>query len=448
MIYFLQSTIALLLLWLSYALFLQPLNGLFVFKRFYLLLSLVLALLFPALDLSISTTLSVPEVQVAYENFQELSDQFAESSELSLNNQQDKPFSFLQILVLLYGIVVLVLLWRFAHNLYAIQQLKNQKGPRMLGMHTALIHQKSHPFSFFNTLFIYHKEWDNVINNEAVLWHEKAHCVQLHSIDVLLVELIHCFFWFNPIFLLYKKAITGNHEFLADEYATRHLNDSQAYLNSLVHFVWTQNAWSLTSGFSYLKIKQRIAMIHQSKPNVMKKISSIGISSLTLVLIIGSCAFTLPQYTALAKIEEPGPKALVPSALPIEASAITKISSHFGMRYNPVYKVKKMHTGIDIVAEANTSILATADGVVIFAKHGKGYGNHIKIEHQNGFETMYAHLKELKVKAGEKVKVGQAIGIIGNTGRSIARHLHYEVIKNGEKVNPAVYFTYEVEERE
>ena len=100
-----------------------------------------------------------------------------------------------------------------------------------------------------------------------------------------------------------------------------------------------------------------------------------------------------------------------------------------------------MHTGIDFAAKRGTPIYATGDGVISKVKRSLGgYGNELEISHGFGYVTKYAHLQNFNVEHGQKVKRGDVIGYVGNTGRSTAPHLHYEVIYKGKKVNPVYYF--------
>lgn len=128
----------------------------------------------------------------------------------------------------------------------------------------------------------------------------------------------------------------------------------------------------------------------------------------------------------------------IPAISPVKNPVIV---SGFGMRYHPVYKILRRHTGIDIIGQRGTPIYATADGVVIQEDEGySGYGVMVLINHGRGYKTVYAHLSKKLVKSGQKVKRGDVIGYMGSTGLSVGTHLHYEVIKNGEKVNPIHYF--------
>ena len=128
----------------------------------------------------------------------------------------------------------------------------------------------------------------------------------------------------------------------------------------------------------------------------------------------------------------------IPAIRPLKG--VKTISSGFGGRYHPILKTIRMHTGVDLSAPKGTPVYATADGVVSGEKGGSGYGIVVILNHGYSYQTLYAHLSKKVVKPGQKVKRGQLIGYVGNTGLSFGTHLHYEVIKNGVKVNPVHYF--------
>ncbi|MFD2045689.1 peptidoglycan DD-metalloendopeptidase family protein [Ornithinibacillus salinisoli] len=116
-----------------------------------------------------------------------------------------------------------------------------------------------------------------------------------------------------------------------------------------------------------------------------------------------------------------------------------KITSDFGLRSDPINRTDSLHTGIDIRGNFGTPVYATAGGTVIKAEYYGGYGNTIMIRHSNAYQTIYGHLSEIKVEQGDKVKKGELIGSIGSTGRSTGPHLHYEIVKHGEPVDPNTY---------
>lgn len=125
------------------------------------------------------------------------------------------------------------------------------------------------------------------------------------------------------------------------------------------------------------------------------------------------------------------------------------ILSGFGWRNHPILGFKKMHTGLDMVASIGTTVYASADGVVSFSGvKSNGYGMHIDLSHGYGYTTKYAHLSKIMVREGQKVKRGDVIGLTGNSGLSKGPHLHYEIEKNGEKINPIDYFYFDISAQE
>jgi murein DD-endopeptidase MepM/ murein hydrolase activator NlpD len=133
--------------------------------------------------------------------------------------------------------------------------------------------------------------------------------------------------------------------------------------------------------------------------------------------------------------------AAIPAIQPVANKELIALASGFGMRIHPVYKVKKMHAGIDFAAVIGTPIYATADGSVDYTQVSfSGYGKMVEIDHGFGYRTRYAHMHDFIVKKGQKVKRGELIGYVGDTGLSTAPHLHYEVHINRQQVNPVHYF--------
>ncbi len=162
-----------------------------------------------------------------------------------------------------------------------------------------------------------------------------------------------------------------------------------------------------------------------------------------LDIIKGKVVIQSKSYDDLMKMAVSKEKMLasIPNIQPISNKTLERTASGWGYRIHPIYKIRKFHYGIDFTAPTGTDIYVTGDGVVeqIESSH-RGYGNSILINHGYGVKTLYAHLDHFKVKQGQKVKRGEVIGFVGNTGLSTAPHLHYEVLHNGEKVNPINYF--------
>jgi len=133
--------------------------------------------------------------------------------------------------------------------------------------------------------------------------------------------------------------------------------------------------------------------------------------------------------------------AALPAIQPVANKNLSRIASGYGYRIHPIYKTRKLHTGMDFSAKSGTPIYATGDGEISEVKKSRrGYGNHVIIDHKYGYKTLYAHMIKYIVHKGQKVKRGEVIGYVGSTGTSVAPHLHYEVQKNGRKINPANFY--------
>jgi len=133
--------------------------------------------------------------------------------------------------------------------------------------------------------------------------------------------------------------------------------------------------------------------------------------------------------------------AAIPAIQPVSNKQLIALASGFGLRTHPIYKVRKMHSGIDFAASIGTPIYATADGKVVTVDvKFSGYGKLVEIDHGFGYKTRYAHMHDFAVRAGQQVRRGDLIGYVGNTGLSTAPHLHYEVLINGSQVDPVHYF--------
>ena len=129
----------------------------------------------------------------------------------------------------------------------------------------------------------------------------------------------------------------------------------------------------------------------------------------------------------------------IPAIHPVDLSK-SKLTSRFGYRRDPFTKRYKKHEGDDFSAKTGTPVMATADGLVVSSKYNGTFGNYIEISHGNGYRTVYGHLNKRNVSRGTYVVRGQKIGEVGNTGRSTAPHLHYEVKHHKKRVDPRSFY--------
>lgn len=140
--------------------------------------------------------------------------------------------------------------------------------------------------------------------------------------------------------------------------------------------------------------------------------------------------------------------ACIPAIQPIAIKDLTRFGSAYGWRMHPILGYPRKHNGVDLTAPRGTKIYASGDGLVYRADYAGGYGNCVRINHGYGYETRYAHMTEMFVRAGQKVKRGDVIGTVGSTGLSTSPHLHYEVLVNGTYTNPVNYYFNDLTEEE
>jgi len=163
-----------------------------------------------------------------------------------------------------------------------------------------------------------------------------------------------------------------------------------------------------------------------------------NIDILTKQIVIQSRS--LDEITQLAENKEKLFLA-IPAIQPIKNEDMTRMASGYGYRSDPFTKAKKFHYGMDFTAPRGTPIYATGDGTVIRADNRvSGYGNHVVIDHGYGYKSLYGHMYKYNVRKGQKVQWGDIIGFVGSSGRSSGPHVHYEVLKDDERVNPMNFY--------
>lgn len=185
------------------------------------------------------------------------------------------------------------------------------------------------------------------------------------------------------------------------------------------------------------------------RKNEVKLVQSMGESELVksisgqlnnLALLAAYQDQSFDEITNMVKNKEKL-LASIPAIQPVSNKNLNRLSSGFGYRIDPVYKVLKPHMGLDFTAPIGTPIYASADGRIKDAGFNTGgFGNRVVISHGNGYETLYGHMVRIKARVGESVRRGEVIGYVGNSGKSTGPHCHYEVHKNGIAVDPIYYF--------
>ncbi|MFV0218086.1 M56 family metallopeptidase [Empedobacter falsenii] len=241
-------------------------------NRFYLWFSLIFSLIAPLykIDLPITAT----ETNISPELLAFL----MQNPELL---QQEKGINFGDILTVIYILVGVIFLVRFIYNLYELmfkikteEKIKDQEITYILDL------DSNQPYSFWKYIFIPKKQLKSLHQN--LIDHEKAHCIQKHSLDILLIEIFQILFWFNPLIYFYKKSIKLNHEFLADEYVLKRNSDLKTYQHQILDCIATQNPSMMASNFNFILTKKRLLMM--TKNTSKRKVKILSFASLPFIL--------------------------------------------------------------------------------------------------------------------------------------------------------------------
>ncbi len=265
----------------------------FRFNRFYLLATLVLSFTIPFMELGIREFYT-PDFQEFIPLFQQ--SPIHETPENSMVNLASVPietvvetpktiptFSWIEILGAIGLLISLTFLVRFVVNLWKINRLANQNEKvQKAGFTLVKINQNVSPFSFFHYLFVSKQEVENEKIQSEIFYHEFAHIKQKHSWDVIFVEFLMIFFWFNPFLFIYRKSIRTNHEFLADEEVLNHHFDTTAYQHLLLEKIPVRNQTSLSSSFNYLVTKKRLIMMTKQS----SKVKTIALKFFSIPLLV------------------------------------------------------------------------------------------------------------------------------------------------------------------
>ena len=187
-----------------------------------------------------------------------------------------------------------------------------------------------------------------------------------------------------------------------------------------------------------MEAKNEVKLVQRMGETELVKSMTSQLNNLSLRL-----AYQDQSYVEIADMVKNKAKLInaIPSIQPVSNKNLNRIASGFGYRIDPVYKDRRPHQGLDFTAPQGTPIYATADGTVKEVGFTtSGFGNRVVINHGFGYETLYGHMYRFKARVGQRVKRGEVIGYVGNTGKSTGPHCHYEVHRGGRPVDPIYYF--------
>jgi len=441
-IYLIESGVCLSVFYLMFKIFLA--RDTFVNRnRFFLLFSIGFSLIVPCLSLSVSDSIMPTVNQFKWEALVNFEGIVQNDSNSLKSDSFQISISFLGMIYLLG--VFLSSLRVFKHAIRLIKQISANEIIETDNLKIISVRENSSPYSFFRYVFL-NLENTSYSEQKHILLHESIHAKQYHSVDLILTEVLKVIMWFNPFIYFIQKSLIEMHEYLADRECINLGTDKIDYQNTLVKNVESRMMLAFTSAFNSSLTLKRIKMI--------KKINTSGYAHLKILLVIPVLIFAFVSFgfigskTHILEGNLDGYYPAVKSYNPVATGPKVYISSGYGERIHPITKKKKFHRGIDIAAPLGTEIYSIADGTVRKVnntfKQGEGYGRFVIVDFDNGTSGLYSQMDSYNVKEGQKVKAGDVIGKIGSSGRSTGPHLHFEIKKDGENVNPADYFNTDI----
>ncbi|NOU61641.1 M23/M56 family metallopeptidase [Marinifilum caeruleilacunae] len=440
--YLIESSLCMTALYFLYKFVLE--RDTFVMRnRIYLLFSVLISLLIPLLSFSIDPEKSMVVNQFTLDTATNFKAEITGGIQLAEESVQLKPIS---ILLLVYLLGVLISFLRISKHLTKIlktifaNEIVHQNNLKIVS-----VQENTSPYSFFRYVFLNPRITSKSEQNHILL-HESVHVNQYHTLDLILVEMVKIFMWFNPFIYFIQHSLVEMHEYLADRACINLGADKIEYQNALVQNIEGRMNFALTSAFNSSLTLKRIKMI--------KKIKSSRITNLKLILVFPILFFSVLSFGFItstpAALEGNFEGYYEPDQFhqPVPTGNKIYMTSGYGQRMHPILKKKMFHRGIDIAAPKGTDIYSIADGVVrkvnLAFEQGKGHGRFVIVDYANGLSALYSQMDSYAVKEGQKVKAGEVLGAIGSSGTSTGPHLHLELKKDGKNVNPEDYISTDI----
>ena len=283
--FLIKSTISLSVLLVVYHLLLEK-EKMFRFNRYFLLVSLLFSIAIPFASFEIQQ-----DIPIVYNNtipFQTLNaDNLPIETEVTNINTEEETNYWVSLLWITYLIITLILCYRFIQNIYIITfKAKVSKIIVYQNIKMVLLLEETLPYSFWNSIYLNQNDFENRQIEQELFTHEIAHVKQKHTLDVIFIEILKTLFWFNPIFVFYKKAIQLNHEFLADENVIAAHNDVYLYQNLLLNKLNVSKPIYLTSNLNFLSTKKRLIMMtkitSKTRAVMMQSLAVLGVLTIFL----------------------------------------------------------------------------------------------------------------------------------------------------------------------
>ncbi|MEO1051715.1 MAG: peptidoglycan DD-metalloendopeptidase family protein [Bacteroidota bacterium] len=427
-------------------------------NRFYLLSTLLLSLVIPTLELDSHALAPYPKLNETVKLLEEAELGIFHSPQLPTIDPEAVTqlhpegfgFSIAKLITVFYWIglfiTALVLLKRLTKLGILIKYTSFQS---VAGFRIVKTNSRLAPFSFLKYIFLPARPDISTSQQRIIFQHEAVHSSQRHSIDILLVELGIVILWFNPVIYLIRKAIREEHEYYVD-YQIAEQEDLTNYAKLILQLANNNNTHFITNNFSKTQIKKRITMLHTPKFSRWARLRFLMAVPL-MVGLMALFAFKPVEVpwaenthisvngASFIEIERKPVQDYIPSGMPIAEEKLKQPILSYGIKFHPITKVEVMYHGMGFFAAKGTEVYATASGEIVNAEnmgYNEDYGKIVVIKHGNIYHTAYAHLNDFVVLEGERVKKGELIGYVGNTGKSRFPLLQYQVWKDGERIDP------------
>ncbi|MFB6318275.1 N-acetylmuramoyl-L-alanine amidase [Saccharicrinis sp. FJH54] len=269
--YILKSSIGLGIAILLYYTLLKSLKN-FVFIRFFLLAALVLSLIVPTMNIRVNNMPSIiKEFRMSSSDKNQIQKDVVQNEEILLRDVDNFELTEKQKFLIIYFLIVSVFLIRFVFNLMLILLSTRNRCIKVNGLKMIVKEKRIKPYSFLNYLFISSHDLKNDASASILIQHERVHIKQFHSLDIILVELIKCTFWFNPLIWVFKRIMVLNHEYLADDGVVKSGTDREKYFNCLINSSIKKQSYQLVSGFNFTQTKNRIRMVNRKSPAIFRR---------------------------------------------------------------------------------------------------------------------------------------------------------------------------------
>ncbi len=435
-IHLLKSSSILLLFLLSYYLFLRK-ETFFNGNRLFLISGLMVAIVLPFITIT-KTILVAPAPLVQNDLYM--------IEEIATNANSTASFNWTSLILTIYLLGALYFAVKLLIQLSTIKKIKKTSD---IIEDDNFYHVKTKkqisPFSFFKHIFYFPKQFEGT-ELRTIIEHEKVHARELHSIDILLTEILFIILWFNPIIWFYRIIIKQNLEFLADAKTCALDQDKKNYQYLMLKQALGNHNISIANPFYNSIIKKRIVMLNQNQSKSINRLKLLLVLPFLGLFLFGFNTKEVLKFSEPTRAETPLAEELPEFISPLKQEDIERVTFGFG-ETNTATGVK-FHNGIDLVGRAGKNVMASADGIVKKATENEENGNYVVIEHSEGYSTKYMHLRDRNVTPGEKVSSGKTIGHVGNTGKSTGPHLHFEILKKDKPVNPASFIPFKTTKNE